>query len=154
MLRISITTNAHFTRMVKGESMSLIHNMNDRVSGAIQALAELHKAGFIEDVAYYRYTVSSLLKHEGVSYESVVLSRRRKDLTLPFDCYADPSILFDEIEIIAWKDLRGIVPRAPKGWTAVYAHLDMGWFELLRMPITHWAYCEKDPRPWAAQASE
>lgn len=132
--------------------MSLIHNMNARVPGAIQALAELHKAGFIEDVAYYRYAISSPLKYMGISYESVMLSRNKK-LKLPRDCYTDPSVLFDEIEIIVWKDLRGIIPVVPKakGWTAVYAHLDTGWFELLRMPITHWAYCEKDPRPWSAK---
>ncbi len=114
MLRISTTTNTHFTRMVKGGFMSLVHNMNDRVPGAIQALAELHKAGFIEDVAYYRYAISSPLKYGGISYESVMLSRSKK-LKLPRDCYADPSMLFDEIEIIVWKDLRGIVPVAPSG---------------------------------------
>ncbi len=134
--------------------MSLVHNMNDRVSGAIQALAELHKAGFIEDVAYHRYAVSGPLKHKGISYESVMLSRRNKDLKLPVSFVADPSMFIDEIEIVVWKDLRGIIPVVPEGWTAIYAHLDIGWFELLRTPITHWAYCKKDPRPWSAKMAE
>ena len=121
--------------------MSLVHNMNEQVAGATQALAELHKAGFIQDVAFRRYAVSNPVKHNSISYESMVLSRPSKDLKLPVSFPINQSIFMDEIEIVMWKDLRG--------WTAIYAHLNLGWFEFLGIPIPHWAYCKKDPRPWS-----
>lgn len=132
--------------------MALVHRMNDRVSGAVQALAELHKAGFIKDVAFHRYALSDPLEHEGISYESVMFSGFPSKMPkIPMSFYAATS---DHAEIIVWKDRRGIVPTASKEWTAIYAYLPTGWFELLRTPITHWAYCEKDPRPWADKMSE
>jgi hypothetical protein len=137
-------------RKAKGEIM-LVTKVKPCVSNAINALAQLYKAGFITEVRFDSYVLRDK-KHDGASYTEVIFRDFPKS-SASDDPHGVAIIAKDSYAVYAFTyEVYG--PFGQSIGMFIPGGVRRTWFKFMVEPVEHWAYQENAPDFWAEEDKE